>query len=292
MTTNVRSSLPEQCDSAERRRLDWVYRQLRVEMISAYWWRVGAAWSIPWRKLDDDFFFIPLTQRLEAKVERKHVTILPGQCLFVRRGRRHFCHQPRDSHGFEVVAIHAHLSPQWGGRLDQVVSEPLHDLPDRGASEARMRLLVHLMSAAPTLGRTMGEALLRDWLALWTVRDIPGRRRPVNGSQADARVAAALETIHTNFDSPLNVQDLAQSVRLGEVQFRKLFRAAMGQGPKSYLAEHRLQQAAQQLRMDAASVKEIARASGFSGTHYFHLAFRRRFGCTPLEYRHRSQLVI
>jgi len=269
-----------------------VYLQLRVEMISAYWWRVGPAWSLPRRKLDDDFFFLPLTQRLEAQVERRHMTVLPGQCLFVRRGRSHLCKQPRGSHGFDIVAIHAQLSPQWGGRLEQVIAQPLHDLPDRVASEARIRTLVHLMTAAPTLGQRVGEALLHDWLAFWTLREIRSRQRRAKAPQSDARIAAALDTMHTSFDSALSVDGLAQGARLGVVQFRKLFRAAMGQGPKSYLVEHRLQRAAQQLRADTASVKEIARSAGFAGTHYFHLAFRRRFGCTPLEYRHRSRLAI
>ena len=56
--------------------------------------------------------------------------------------------------------------------------------------------------------------------------------------------------------------------------------------PWDYLIDCRLQWAACQLRKSPSpSVTQIALASGFSTGQYFATCFRKRFHCTPREYR-------
>jgi AraC-like DNA-binding protein len=288
------TSLPDYLSPAQRQRLDWVYRKLRVDMVSVYWWHVGADWVMKSRRLHDDFFFAPMSQRLEARVGEEKGLVLPGQCMFVCEGEEHESRMPEGSIELRVVSVHANLYPEWGGSIRQLVGGAIKRLPDLAGDEARLARVAHTMEADPGLGRAMGEAMIRDWLAFWALEEAAGEGTEARGqgrlqkgakAMGDVRVEQALTMIHTHYDQALSVGQLAREVRLKEVQFRKLFKAVQGESPKAYLAGYRLAQAARQLRLGTGSVKEVAHATGFTDVHYFHLAFKRRFGCTPLAYR-------
>jgi len=289
MVRDVRSSLPDQLSEAQRTRLRWVYQELRIEVISSFWWRVRAGWEMMPRRLSDDFFFLPMTHHLDAQIGSERSTVLAGQCMFVREGLRHSARMPADCSEIHVVALHAHLLPQWGGTIEQLVPGPFQDLPDFAASQSRLQRVTHLLSADPSVGRRMTEQMLRDWLAFWVL----GGSQPKKAqARSDRRIAEAVATIQEHYDEPITVEQLSESVRLSPAQFRKLFKQTHGIGPKAYIAKYRLRQAAQQLRVGTATVKEIAYDVGFADEHYFHLSFRKQFGCTPLTYRKRSREMV
>ncbi len=281
--------MADQLTSAQRQRLGWVYQQLRIEFISAHCWRVRPDWRIKPRRRDNEFFFIPLTHRLDARVQRQRATVLPGQCMFVPTNLIHEAAMPTDCAQLDVIAIHAHLLPQWGGTLDQLLTLRFANLPDQAATESRLRRLIHLMHTDPTLCAKIGSQMLRDWLAFWTLNET--HTNP-HHTDPDPRIADALTMIHEQYDQPLTVELIADTVQLGLVQFRKLFKQAIGQGPKNYLAQYRLKQAAQRLRTTTTSVKQIAYATGFADPHYFHLVFRKQFGITPTTYRQRNHGLV
>ena len=110
-----------------------------------------------------------------------------------------------------------------------------------------------------------------------------------SGQSEDNRIAKALGRIHQEFDTDLTVTDLARDARLSAVQFRKRFRQVMAVSPKAYIARYRLTVAADWLRSDNLSIKEIAFGTGFRSDHYFHLCFKQQYGCTPSEFRRARQ---
>ncbi len=86
-------------------------------------------------------------------------------------------------------------------------------------------------------------------------------------------------------DPNLTLQKLAEAVCLSPSHLRALFRDTMGETLADYIAEYRLQKAAEMFIQTEKPVAEIAAAVGLSSANYFHSVFRRRFGVTPLEYR-------
>mgnify|MGYP000317367284 CR=1 FL=1 len=58
-----------------------------------------------------------------------------------------------------------------------------------------------------------------------------------------------------------------------------------GQGFTAYLNDHRLNLAAELLRITDATVLDIAGRVGFDNLSYFNRLFKRRYGMTPREYR-------
>lgn len=79
---------------------------------------------------------------------------------------------------------------------------------------------------------------------------------------------------------------MAESCGLGVTQFVQVVKQLVNATPFDYLNRQRLEYAARLLLAHPkATITEIAQACGFSTSQYFDTVFRRRFGCTPSEFR-------
>ena len=180
-------------------------------------------------------------------------------------------------------------------------------------------LIVHV--PAPMLG---AEAAARDWHAhmldghdphvalfgrmlegLWAERakldrleeGVDGvlaglaRMACLTGSPREAEaprdpVDYALSHLH---DPELGTALIAEMTGLGARAVQKAFARHVAATPTGFIAEQRLQRAAEALRRrDGRSVTQIAFDVGFSDSAFFSRCFRRRFGQTPSAWRDRT----
>ena len=93
-------------------------------------------------------------------------------------------------------------------------------------------------------------------------------------------------------DSALCLADVAAYAQISTSYVRKLF-AAEGLKFSAYVLETRLEMVARALtdpvrRPDPIS--GIASTCGFNDVSYFNRAFRKRYGCTPSEWRSRHRM--
>jgi transcriptional regulator GlxA family with amidase domain len=108
--------------------------------------------------------------------------------------------------------------------------------------------------------------------------------------QAEATRSPAQIMQHWAAENPrtdLSVAALASRAGMSERHFSRIFRAETGQTPASFVEALRLEIARRALAETASSLQRIALMSGFSGTDALRRTFRRRFGCSPAEYRDR-----
>ena len=146
----------------------------------------------------------------------------------------------------------------------------------------RLSMIVALRNRSPEAAQSLMRHL---FLELMEEEAAAGRFRFSARRRSDERIARALAFIHENFAGSIGVADMAAAVRLGEVQFRKLFRHEVGMGPAAYLQRARLIHAARLLARYDLPLGEVARRSGFSGECYFSTLFRSVFARTPGQYR-------
>ena len=106
----------------------------------------------------------------------------------------------------------------------------------------------------------------------------------------DFRIQKVLQTIESNPTE--SVQDLAQRVNLSSSRLSHLFKAYMGLSLTIFLADRRMEKAAHLLRSTEMRVKEITYVVGYQQEPSFVRAFRKRFECTPTDYRHRQRLQL
>ena len=99
------------------------------------------------------------------------------------------------------------------------------------------------------------------------------------------RVQRMLTCIHKNYSVDLSLEDICKAGEIGKTKGTKLFCEYLNMTPVEYLINYRLEVASKLLVSTNDSVLNIALSTGFSDGSYFARIFRKRIGCSPLEYR-------
>ncbi len=107
-----------------------------------------------------------------------------------------------------------------------------------------------------------------------------------------AKMAPVLTYIHEHISGPIQVADLASVACMSESHFYAAFRDAFGQPPMDYVRGLRIAAAARMLAGSAATVVEIADATGFASPYHFSRVFKRETGQSPTEYRRANELLV
>jgi AraC-like DNA-binding protein len=105
----------------------------------------------------------------------------------------------------------------------------------------------------------------------------------------DAIVGRALALLHAEPRRKWTVEDLARRAATSRSVLDERFRKLLGQSPMRYVAEWRMQLAAEQLRNTPAKLADIAEAIGYGSEEAFSRAFQRHVGVSPARWRSDAQ---
>jgi AraC family transcriptional regulator, arabinose operon regulatory protein len=105
----------------------------------------------------------------------------------------------------------------------------------------------------------------------------------------DFRIQKVLQAIES--DPTARISDLAGGVSLSNSRLGHLFKAKTGSSLNAFLANERLEKAADLLRWTEMSVKEITYSIGYCQEPSFNRAFKKRFDSSPASYRKRQRLL-
>ena len=140
-----------------------------------------------------------------------------------------------------------------------------------------VRVCRHL--GAPEVAADLIRSLVGITLRLL---DLPSAR----GEEEPLPVVRCRQIIHESLGDPqLSVAGLAQRLGCNPDYLSHLFRSSRREKLTAYIEELRMLRAAELLSQTTLSCKEVAWASGYSNQSYFIRCFRRRWGCSPGEYR-------
>lgn len=213
-------------------------------------------------------------------------TMTPGSLLLSNRGSGYRC-----SHAF--CRGDRCLSFQFSADLVEETAANFTEirhaaftrprLPPRGATVGEVDAARRL--AEGRIGGAESEVLALTLLA--RAMSVEGGGE-VSVTHADeCRVAALLDHLHTHFDEPVELADLAALVGVGRHHVLRLFRRVVGTTPHAYLVSYRLRRAAAALEIGGERVIDVALANGFSDLSDFTRRFRAAFGAPPGAYRRR-----
>lgn len=144
-----------------------------------------------------------------------------------------------------------------------------------------------LSTAAPGSGvivARLAEVLFAEVLRRYLLQLPPGRSGWLAGA-ADPAVGRALAELHQQPARAWTLDELAQKAGLSRSTLTDRFARYLGQGPMAYLADWRLELAAESLRTTSRSVLQIAGDVGYDSEAAFNRAFKRRFATPPARYR-------
>jgi len=134
--------------------------------------------------------------------------------------------------------------------------------------------------------RPMDEVLAMhhlESLLLWRChRWLPDELR----AGREPRIEEAIAYMVEHVADPIEVADLARVAGLSETRFTAVFKQSVGMAPMQYLTRYRMKRACTQLLSTNQLVKQIATEVGYQDVAQFSARFRKRFGVSPLHYRH------
>lgn len=91
--------------------------------------------------------------------------------------------------------------------------------------------------------------------------------------------------IEAHLEEPIRISDLAELAHLSEFHFARMFKAATGEAPHTFLQRRRMERARRLLSDTRMPLAELALACGFASQSHFAACFRRNAGLTPRQYR-------
>lgn len=99
------------------------------------------------------------------------------------------------------------------------------------------------------------------------------------------RVSLSVDFIHSCYDRPLTLDDIAKSAYLSRHHFLRLFKSLHTVTPYEYLQRKRTSAAARLLRNNRIAVEQIVKQVGFESRSTLFRSLRRFHGLTPRQCR-------
>ena len=102
-------------------------------------------------------------------------------------------------------------------------------------------------------------------------------------------VRRALAHMTENFTRPLTTDRIAAAAKVPRRTLELAFRQELGRSPHQQLTLLRLREAERLLGSGGGTVREVAKACGFSSGPHLHLVFRRAHGSSPRRWRREAR---
>ncbi len=97
-------------------------------------------------------------------------------------------------------------------------------------------------------------------------------------------IQSALDLIHSEYEKPLAIEEIANRLNLDRRYFSTLFKKKVGVSPKEYLINHRMNMASSLIKDKGVSISVAAYSVGYSDVFQFSKIFKSRFGLSPTKY--------
>jgi AraC-like DNA-binding protein len=128
--------------------------------------------------------------------------------------------------------------------------------------------------------------LLRTWLDVGPAR---GGTASWLSALTDPVTGPALAVLHAQPGRDWSIDSLAAAIGVSRATLARRFAAGVGRTPAAYLADWRMDLAAQRLRDTDDTVGAIARSLGYTSEYAFNRAFTRTRRIPPGRYRVQSR---
>ena len=107
----------------------------------------------------------------------------------------------------------------------------------------------------------------------------------VTDTSDSRRIKKIKEYIHLNYTEPIRLDQLAELVNMTPSSFSRFFKARTGSTLSDYIIDLRIGHAIRSLVDTTMTCAEICYLCGFNNVSNFNRLFRKRKGCSPMEFR-------
>lgn len=265
-----------------------------VQALSAIEWTWLESWGVGPRRINDSMWFWFESGAGQGWIgsPENSFRFASGDLILIPQNAEHAL---RQDEGVEscVTAVHFHAKMFGGISLLNLLGFPVHIGGEPIYADSSQRLAREFAVKAPGWSAAMRTTIFET--LLYIVRHHGKNFRTFDAQRAQAelpRLLPALELIDEKLhDSTFTVGELAGSVFLGEVQFRKIFRRVTGMSPQQFVQRRRVERACALLLETEMSVEHIAETCGFYTPSFFHRVFKWWMHTSPARYRRAVRTV-
>lgn len=148
--------------------------------------------------------------------------------------------------------------------------------------DVALRLLRCLYSRADS--EILGPQLVREILYRVLQSEQGAALRALSGVNGSfGQIAKALQRMHTEYETPLDVESLARTAGMSVSIFHQHFKTVTDTTPIQYLKSLRLHKARTLMAKTGLTAKAAAMAVGYASTSQFSREFKRFFGASPTQ---------
>lgn len=130
----------------------------------------------------------------------------------------------------------------------------------------------------------MQIALLEIWQQIYEHVETEEISGTENGRDTE-RIRQIMEYIQKHYAEKITLEDLADQIHLCKSESCRLFKRYMNESMFDYLLGYRVERSLELLRQSELDVTQISGRVGFANPGYYSRIFKRKMGCTPLEFR-------
>lgn len=196
------------------------------------------------------------------------------------------CHQKIASDDFAFIVIQVHpgdMPKEILKRLDRIKGDPVTYLDEETTS--RMICLSEILKKACDGEYPDSEQMKKNLIEVIFSIFLKNLDSVTFSPKTNERMSEIMIYINENFTSRLTVSDVAEKFYMNVSYFCEYFKKHTGRTFTDYLATVRLDRAARLVSHTDKSIAEIAAESGFGSVAQFLRSFKKKFGCTPSEFR-------
>ncbi|CAN5380988.1 AraC family transcriptional regulator [soil metagenome] len=168
--------------------------------------------------------------------------------------------------------------PSSAKALEGMASSPV----DAPMALSVLRLLQAM--TAPLEAALLGSSLIREIYFRVLSGDQGEALRAALATQGQfGKIAKALEHIHSTFDTPIDVEQLASKAAMSVASFHAHFKRVTALSPMQYVKSTRLHQARLLLVRNDMTAAHAAASVGYESASQFSREFHRLFGLPPIR---------
>ncbi|MFM0598751.1 AraC family transcriptional regulator [Streptococcus suis] len=117
------------------------------------------------------------------------------------------------------------------------------------------------------------------------VQEFPNESLKESSTLAKNYVHHAIKIIHTQYNNPVKVSEIAQQLALSRSYLYKIFKQETGYSIKDYIVQVKMNYACQLLANPDLSITEIANSVGYFDPLAFSNTFKNQYHMSPSDYR-------
>ena len=102
--------------------------------------------------------------------------------------------------------------------------------------------------------------------------------------QHSEKLKSVLDYIGEHYAEPISIAELAELCYFSEYHFMRFFKKHMNMTCVEYMNNFRLEKAVELFEQGHLSIIEVSMSVGFRNLSYFHRAFKKKYGMTPLTF--------